>query len=88
MTTTFNKFEENLTTKLGEIQTKETYSGHMETAMASAVPIWIILGISEEDYKKKYQPDPPAAEEPAEDSTKEPTQESPLDTYENDVLSD
>ena len=58
MTTTFNKFEENLTTKLGEIQTKETYSGHMEAAMASAVPIWIILGITEEEYKTKYQPDP------------------------------
>jgi hypothetical protein len=56
MSTIFNKFEEVLNNKLGEIETKNTYSGHFDTAMAQAVAIWDILGISEEAYNIKYCP--------------------------------
>ena len=60
MSTNFNKFEEVLKNKLGEIETKNSYAGHFDTAMAQAVSIWDILGITEEAYNKKYCPVPPA----------------------------
>jgi hypothetical protein len=64
MTTTYNKFEEVLQNKLGEIQNKNNlnYSAHLDTAMANAIPIWTLLGITEEDYNAKYQPTPLPAE--------------------------
>ena len=31
--------------------------------MNNAVPIWALLGMSEKEYQKKYQPDAPAVAE-------------------------
>ena len=60
MTTTYNRFEEVVANKLGEIQKKNTAQpGHFESMMSSAIPIWTLLGITEEEYYKKYAPVPP-----------------------------
>jgi hypothetical protein len=59
MTTTFNKFEEVLANKLGEIQTKTSYN--IETILANAIPIWVLLGLTEEEYNIKYPSNPPDA---------------------------
>ena len=64
MTTTYNRFEEAVANKLGEIQTKDTpFSAHIDSVMSSAVPIWVLLGITEEEYNIKYCPVQPEQEQ-------------------------
>ena len=63
MTTTFNKFETVLKNKLGEIQTQDTFAGgNFDAILSSAVPIWTILAMTEEEYNAKYCPDSPPDE--------------------------
>ena len=76
MTSSFNRFEEVIQNKLGEIQNnnKPDYSTQFSSAMSTAIPIWVLLGITEEDYNEKYQATPTTTpqEEPASSGDKEP----------------
>ena len=53
-----NKFEESDSTKLGKLF-KSTFDMPMSLSESfeSAVPIWKLLGLSENEYKLRYHPD-------------------------------
>ena len=66
MATIFNKMDKIEENKFGNI--KEAFESFstatkpqcLDDDMSNAVPIWMVLGMTEEEYKAKYQPDPPA----------------------------
>ena len=46
---------------------------NMSSCMETAVPIWVLLGITEEEYNQKYQPT--STQEESKEETKEETKE-------------
>ena len=88
MTTTFNRFDEVVANKLGEIQKKNTAQpGHFESVMASAIPIWTLLGITEEEYYEKYTPAPAPVDISGTEVPVETSQEDILPSLDNDNTS-
>ena len=88
MTTTFNRFDEVVANKLGEIQKKNTAQpGHFESVMASAIPIWTLLGITEEEYYEKYTPAPAPVDISGTEVPVETSQEDILPSLDNDNIS-
>ena len=69
MATVFNKLEKVEENKFGTIKelvesfSTTTTPQSLEDDMNNAVPIWALLGMSEKEYQKKYQPDAPAVAE-------------------------
>ena len=69
MATVYNKMDKMNENKFGNI--KEAFESFstatkpqcLDDDMDNAVPIWVILGLTEEQYKNKYQPDIPAVVE-------------------------
>ena len=66
MATIFNKMDKIEENKFGNIKeafesfSTATKPQSLDDDMNQAVPIWMVLGLTEEEYKAKYQPDSPA----------------------------
>ena len=69
MATTFNKMDKINENKFGNIKeafecfSTATKPQCLDDDMDNAVPIWVILGLTEDEYMAKYKPDPPAVVE-------------------------
>ena len=76
MATVFNKLEKLEDNKFGNIKeiienfSTVTVPRSIAEDMNNAIPIWVLLGLTEEEYKIKYQPDTPV-EESSNDPLKE-----------------
>ena len=62
MATTFNKLEKVEENKFGNIKelienfSTATKPQNLDDDMSDAVPIWVLLGLTEKAYREKYQP--------------------------------
>jgi hypothetical protein len=76
MATVYNKLEKLEDNKFGNIKeiienfSTVTVPRSIADDMNNAIPIWVLLGLTEEEYKIKYQADPPV-----EESSKDPLKE-------------
>ena len=59
MKNSHNKFQHNSNSKLGmELKNSANLTNIMKAGISTAIPIWQMLGLTEEEYNEKYHKQP------------------------------